>query len=176
MRTTKKLLVLCLLLIMGVAAVMPSTFSWYNHSGTHEGSKMTYERSELPVSAGALTVSTKKYRMANSNEVYYDKKGNKEYEGTAISGTQTIGAGTSQYYGTTFTNTGSAPAYVNLYLNNFTNGNKFLIGTTAPSLTEKGISSTVHLANTNLIRVYFRYEDANNWDASGAKTYVFSVS
>ncbi len=183
MGTTKKLLVLCLVLIMGVVAVMPSTFSWYNHSGTHEGSKMTYRRNNLPVSSSVsfssntLTMSTKEYKMASDNEVYYDKKGNKEYQGTAISGTQTIGAGTSQYYGTTFTNTGSAPAYVNLYLNNFLNGNNFFIGTTNPSLTDKGISSTVHLANQNIIRVYFRFAEANNWSSAGRdNTFIFATT
>ena len=131
MGTTKKLVVLCLVLLMGIAAIMPSTFSWYDHSGVQVGDRMSYEREELPVSAGTISMSTKKYHMQNThpdgngdaNSVYYDIKGNKEYNGGAISGTQTIAANTSQYYGTTITNSANSPAYVNLYLQNFLNNN-----------------------------------------------------
>lgn len=171
MGTTKKLVVLCMVLVMGIAAIMPSTFSWYDHSGVQVGDRMSYEREELPVSAGTISMSTKKYRMSSANAVYYDIKGNKEYTGNAIT-SDTVAANNSQYYGTTITNTAASPAYVNLYLQNFTNNNNFFIGTMEPSLRDKGVSSSVHLKNKNAVRVYFQWKNANNWKDSNAKTYV----
>ncbi len=180
MGTTKKLLVLCMVLLMGIVAIMPSTFSWYDHNGEYTGVEMSYVRNDLPVSAGSITATTKKYHMQNThpdgnndpNAVYYDIKGNKEYNGGAISGTQTIAAGTSQYYGTTITNTAASPAYVNLYLQNFKNNNNFFVGTMEPSLRDKGVSPSVHLKNKNSIRVYFQYDQANDWNSGSAKRYV----
>lgn len=171
MGTTKKLAVLCMVLLMGIVSVMPSTFSWYDHSGVQVGDRMSYEREELPVSAGTISMSTKKYRMSSANAVYYDIKGNKEYTGNAIT-SDTVAANNSQYYGTTITNSADSPAYVNLYLQNFKNNNNFFIGTMEPSLRDRGISSSVHLKNKNSIRVYFQFGNANDWNANGAKKYV----
>lgn len=163
MKTTKKLIILCLVAVMGIVAVMPSTFSWYDHNGSQTGDRMNYNREKLPVSAGAVTMETKKFKM-DGNQVYYDEKGNKEYDGDAIKGSVTVpGEGNNtQYFGTTFTNTGTAPTYVNLYLSDFTNNPKNFIGTTAPSLTDKGISSSVHLVNKDIVRVYFQYKTYEN--------------
>lgn len=180
MGTTKKLAVLCMVLLMGIVSVMPSTFSWYNHNGEYTGREMSYEREDLPVSAGNISVSTRKYHMQNThpdgngdaNAVYYDIKGNKEYNGGAISGTQTIAKNTSQYYGTTITNSANSPAYVNLYLQSFKNNNNFFIGTMEPSLRDRGISSSVHLKNMNSIRLYFQWSNANDWNNGSAAHYV----
>ena len=109
----------------------------------------------------------------DGNKLWYDTKGNKKYDGDAIdSSTSTVAASSVQYYGTTFTNTSSAPAYVNLYLKNFTNSPTVKIGTLQPSLTDKGLSSSVHLTNKNMIRVYFQPKTANNWKEADAKYYV----
>lgn len=174
MKTTKKLLVLCLVLIMGIVAFMPSTFSWYNHSGTLTGRAMNYIRTNLPVSAGVVeSYDTRKYRMKSDNEVYYDDKGNKEYDGTVNSNAdRTVSAGHSQYYGTTLINKSLKPVFVNLYLKNLTNSKNVFVGTTSPSLTDKAFSSSAHLANKNQIRVYVQFQNANNWNTSGAKRYV----
>lgn len=171
MGTTKKLVVLCLVLLMGIAAIMPSTFSWYDHSGVQTGDRMSYEREELPVSAGTISVSTKKYRMSSADAVYYDIKGNKEYTGNAIT-SDTVAANNSQYYGTTITNTAASPAYVNLYLQNFLNNNNFFVGTMEPSLRDKDVSSSVHLKNKNAVRVYFQWSNANDWNNGSAAHYV----
>lgn len=185
MRTTKKLVVVCLALLLGVVAIMPSTFSWYNHNGSYSGDRMNYTRNDLPVSGGSISAVTKKFYMekeylqqiknisgGSPDNVYYDEKGNKLYNGGAIE-SGSIATGTSQYYGTTFTNTGTAPAYVNLYLGTFKNNKNFYIGTTAPNLTEKGLSPTVHLANNRIVRVYFQWDKAgNNWTSTNATRYV----
>ena len=170
MKTTKKLIVLCLALAMGIVAIMPSTFSWYNHNGSHTGDRMRYKKDALPVSAGSITMVTKKYRTVE-NELYYDDRRNKEYDGGALT-KATVARSKTQYFGTTFTNTGAAPAYVNLYLKDFTNNPLNFIGTLAPSLTYKGISSSVHLANKNFIRVYFQVKDANIWKESNYYKYL----
>lgn len=170
MKISKKLLILILVLVLGVVSFIPATFSWYDHDDILTGREMKYEREGLPVSAGNVSVVTKQFRTEN-NKLWYDEKGNKKYVGNALT-SGTVNAGTTQYYGTTLTNSGSAPAYINLYLKNFTHAVGNEIGTLQPSLTQKGISSTVHLANNNVIRVYFQWDRASGWKTSGAKTYV----
>lgn len=180
MKTSKKLIVMLLALILGITALIPATFSWYDHNGNLTGNKMGYSKSNIPVSAGTISAETKKFYMDSEhpqgggdvNKVYYDQKGNKEYNGGAIT-SGIVNKESTQYYGTTFTNTGSSPAYVNLYLKNFTNDPNNYIGTLQPNLTYKNLSSSVHLANKNQIRVYFQWDKAvNAWNASGARTYV----
>ena len=171
MKTTKKMFIVCMALILATISFVPSTFSWYDHDDERIGNRMTYQRNDLPLSAGTVAIETKKYRM-DGNNVYYDEKGNKEYNGGAITNGSSVGAGAAQYYGTTITNSGDAPAYVNLYLKNFTHNANNYIGTSAPNITYKNMSSSVHLANKNLIRVYFQFAEANEWKASGAKTYL----
>lgn len=183
MKLNKKLTVAMLALVVGIASFIPSTFSWYDHDDTLTGEKMTYYRENLPVSSGEnnkIVMTTKQYRM-NGKKVYYDDKGNKEYAKTAYDGTGTeldpitsgqVAPNTTQYYGTTFMNYNSAPAFVNLYLKDFSNNPNNFIGTTAPSLTHKGLSSTVHLKNRNQVRVYCQFDAANDWKESDAAHYV----
>ena len=182
MKTTKKLVIMLLVFVLGVAVFIPSTYSWYDHNGELTGNRMGYTRQNLPVSGGSLSMTTKKYRMDDNHlYLYYDIKGNKEYakdlnqnELPPIeenNGPESVEIKKAQYYGTTFTNTGAAPAYVNLYLTNFTNSPDVKIGTLQPSLTDKGLSSSVHLKNENKVRIYCQF-DANNWNAVGAKWYI----
>ncbi len=169
MKTSKMLFAAVLALVLLIASFVPATFSWYDHNGSQTGDSMSYSRQQLPVSAGEVSVVTKKYRTEN-NKLWYDTKGNKEY-GDSVSGTTSVAAKGVQYFGTTITNTGAAPAYVNLYLKNFTNSPNVKIGTLQPSLTDKGLSSSVHLKNENKVRIYCQF-DANNWNADGAKWYI----
>ena len=169
MKKSKTLVIISLVLVLAITAFIPSTFSWYNHEGTLAGDKMSYYRSDLPVSAGTVALETKKYRTDN-NKLFYDEKGNKEYQEVVSNGS--VAAGATQYYGTTITNSGDAPAYVNLYLQNFSHHPDNYIGTIAPSLTHKGMSSTVHIANKNMVRVYFQVKDTNNWNDANAKRYA----
>lgn len=119
MKKDKKLVIICLVLVMAIASFIPSTFSWYDHNGELTGDKMSYTRNNLSVSAGMVKkMETKKFRM-DGNKIFYDEKGNKEYDGDTIT-SGTVASGATQYYGTIITNNGSAPVYVNLYLQNFT--------------------------------------------------------
>ena len=160
MKISKLPLKILVVLVLAAGLMIPSTFSWYNHNGSQTGNSMKYTRENLPVSAGTVTIETKKYYTVN-NKLWYDTKGNKKYDPddpdpiTSESSIQSrsVAASSVQYYGTTITNTGSAPAYVNLYLRDFTNSPTVKIGTLQPSLTDKGLSSSVHLANKNIIRV-----------------------
>lgn len=178
MKTSKILLKILVVLVLAIALLIPSTFSWYDHNGNLSGREMSYSRTNLPVSAGAVAIETKKFRMADSTKVYYDQKGNKEYardeQGVELPAVtnDSIAASNVQYYGTTITNTGKAPAYVNLYLNSFTNSTTAYIGSLQPSLTHKGLSSTVHLTNKNFVRVYFQIKNTNSWNAESANTYL----
>lgn len=185
MKISKLLLKILVVLVLATALLVPSTFSWYNHNGSQTGDSMSYKRNNLPVSSGNISVVTKRYNTekehneqnslsgGDSNKLYYDIKGNKEYYGNQLDNAgDEISRGVTHFYGTTITNTGSAPAYVNLYLNDFTNSSTVKIGTLQPSLTDKGLSSSVHLANRNMVRVYFQVKNTNEWSASGATTYV----
>ena len=175
MKICKKLIVILLALILAVVCFAPATFSWYDHNGSLSGDRLSYTRETLPVSAGEVSIDTKKFRM-DGDKLYYDDKGNKEYAANQ-SNPKSVAAGATQYYGTVITNTGTADAYVNLYLNSVTNSTNNYIGTLQPSLTEKGFSSTVHLKNKNKVRVYFQWDKATNaWNATGARTYVVSTS
>ncbi|MEE0957256.1 MAG: hypothetical protein UH734_04105 [Ruminococcus sp.] len=176
MKTGKILLKILVVLDLAIALLIPSTFSWYNHNSELSGREMRYHREDLPVSAGAVLAETKMYQMESDeiqggspNKVYYDQKGNKKYKSGTLG---SVASRTTQYYGTTFTNTGSAPAYVNLYLNGFKNSTNAYIGTLQPNLTHKGLSSSVHLTNKNFIRVYFQPKTAANWQDNDAKYYV----
>ena len=178
MKKSRILFKVLVVLIIATALLIPSTFSWYNHNGSQIGNKMIYSRNNLPVSAGTINVETKKFYMDSEkkqggdvNKVYYDQKGNKEYNGGTITSGE-VTKETTQYYGTTITNSGSAPAYVNLYLENFTNDPNNFIGTLQPSLTHKNLSSSVHLTNKNFIRIYFQWANANNWKDPSAKHYL----
>jgi|GEM_PF-2970070 hypothetical protein len=181
MKKSRILFKVLVVLIIAAALLIPSTFSWYNHNGSQTGDSMSYNRQKLPVSAGTVSMVTKKYKM-DGNKLWYDTKGNKEYDPNdsdpitdeSSFDSRSVAASSVQYYGTTFTNTSTAPAYVNLYLKNFTNSPTVKIGTLQPSLTEKGISSSVHLTNKNKIRVYFQWDKANIWKDSGSRTYVIS--
>lgn len=182
MKKSRILFKVLVVLIIAAALLIPSTFSWYNHNESQTGNSMSYSRVELPVSAGVVGMATKRYNTekehnikegldgGDSSKLYYDAKGNKEY-GDAITG-ETVTKGITHYYGTTFTNTSTAPAYVNLYLQNFTNSPTVKIGTLQPSLTDKGLSSSVHLKNQNMVRVYCQFANANNWNDSSAKRYL----
>lgn len=177
MKIRKLPLKILVVLVLAAALLIPSTFSWYNHSDSQTGDSMSYSRQKLPVSAGTVSMVTKKYRMYG-NKLWYDTKGNKEYakdeQGNVLPdvNSDSVAASSVQYFGTTITNTGAAPAYVNLYLRNFTNSPTVKIGTLQPSLTHKGLSSSVHLTNKNKIRVYFQCDQANNWNNGSAKKYV----
>lgn len=184
MKISKLLLKLLVVLILATALLIPSTsFSWYNHNGSLTGNSMSYQRTDLPVSAGTVTAETKKFYMESDktqngspNNVYYDQKGNKEYNGSALT-SDSVSAESSQYYGTTFSNKGSSPAYVNLYLNNFDNSTTAYIGTLQPSLNHKSVSSATNLKNKSSIRVYFRRGNASaGWGAAGAKTYAVGIT
>ena len=171
MKMSKLPLKILVVLALAAALLIPSTFSWYNHNGTLTGDSMSYQRNNLPVSAGTVAIETKKYKTVN-NKLWYDAKGNKAYDPDTAITSGSVAASSVQYYGTTITNTGSAPAYVNLYLRNFTNSPTVKIGTLQPSLTHKGLSSSVHLKNENKVRIYCQFANANNWEDSGAKKYL----
>lgn len=179
MKKSRILFKVLVVLIIAAALLIPSTFSWYNHNESQTGNSMSYERDDLKVSAGNVSVETKKYYTEN-NKLWYDTKGNKKYDPNDSSpitdesnpDSRKVAASTIQYFGTTITNAGSAPAYVNLYLKEFTNSPTVKIGTLQPSLTDKGLSSSVHLTNKNMIRVYFQPKTANNWKEADAEYYV----
>ena len=179
MKKSRILFKVLVVLIIAAALLIPSTFSWYNHNESQTGNGMSYERDDLKVSAGNVSVETKKYYTEN-NKLWYDTKGNKKYDPNDSSpitdesnpDSRKVAASTIQYFGTTITNAGSAPAYVNLYLKEFTNSPTVKIGTLQPSLTDKGLSSSVHLTNKNMIRVYFQPKTANNWNDENANYYV----
>ena len=173
MNTTKKLLVLCLVALMGVVSVMPSTFSWFNHSDVRSGDKMNYTRKELPVSGSEITMKTEYLTMEKDdsgnelNTLHYDEKGNKIVDKTKgkdgeitndTTQSITIPAGHAQYFRTTFENTGTATSMVSIQLANLSNMQKVRLGTITPTVNEhafSGRASLTRAANSKL-RVYLK--------------------
>ena len=185
MKTTKKLLVLCLIAVMGVVAVMPSTFSWFDHSGKQSGDSMRYQRGTLPISTANVSMKTKKLQMdANDpNKLYYDSKGQKVPTDEALT-SDTVNpknqAGDNQYtqyYQTKFTNASTtADAYVNFYLTDYTNEPGLYLGTIYPTITEKNQAGQPSATTKayDKVRVYFQDRDVNGW--SDTNKYVAYTS
>lgn len=170
MNTTKKLVVLCLAALMGLICIMPSTFSWYNHSDFQSGDEMKYTRSELPVSYDndSISIATEVLQMkSDKKSVDFDDKGDLIPIGN-ITNSNTINSGNNQYYRTTLTNSGSTDAMVSLYVSNISNKKNVYVGCVAPTITERGYSEygSASRALSGITRVYFQPRSAKDW--SGA--------
>ena len=55
---SKRFFVTLLAVILLVVCVIPSAYSWYDHNGSQTGDSMKYTRNGLPVSAGAVSVTS----------------------------------------------------------------------------------------------------------------------
>lgn len=182
MNTTKKLLVLCLVALLGVVSIMPSTFSWYSHSGKNTGNGARYTRTNLPVSNGSVTMSTVQFDTYAADEgihkagdVKYDAQKNKVIKSGSIE--KTIAAGTTNYYQTTFTYSGTAAAYPGFYINGITNSTKAFIGNNYPTITEKKTGAVTRTATPySATRIYFQPNSANKWTNDSTNGYFYLVS
>ena len=71
MKSTKRLVIVCMVLLIGVFATIPQTFSWFERAAGQTGGVLKYTRNDLPVSNGAVTVTTDDYAMTG-NEITLD--------------------------------------------------------------------------------------------------------
>ncbi len=177
MNTTKKLLVLCLVAVVGIVSFMPSTFSWFNHSAKQSGDKMNYTRESLPVSDSKITMKTEYLTMEKGedgkdlNTLLYDEKGNKIIDTTKGTGGRVenqveIKPGHAQYFRTTFENTGNATSMVSISLANLSNMQDVLVGTISPAVNERAFSRRASLtrAASGKMRVYLKVpKTIKNW-------------
>lgn len=127
MKTTKRLLILCLALFMGILCMLPSTFSWYTHNGQKKGNAVGYSRGEYskdsngnPLNAGIPISNGDGITMQTYRGVYNETT--KEYDYTTeVNGagtkTFTVPATTTVRYKTTITNASETDAQrVGLFL------------------------------------------------------------
>lgn len=166
MKTTKKILVLCLIAVMAMVAVMPSTFSWYAHSGetNYDGNAAQYTRSDLPLSV---------QRSANSSELSMetykaDKFGKKT--GNALSSFDSISHGTTQRYITTISNSDTThDFYLDLEMSNISNNANVYVGTCSPVVNEKSYASraTTSLVDWDYEIIYFEPRTHYDWWKQG---------
>lgn len=152
MNTTKKLLVLCLVALLGLMTMMPSTFSWYDHNGSANGNAFYYSKDKLPVSGSSgLSVST----------VKTDENG----EGnTSVSTVNFASASTNiQYYKTTFDNTsGTGDVFADLELKNVKRDANVKIGVKSPVINEKSFINSKTPKAGSYTRVYFQSTEKYN--------------
>lgn len=148
MRTTKKLIVLCLAALMACVSMMPATFSWYAHNETVVGNYMQYSRSGLPVSGSS---------SVNVSTIAVDKDGNKTNGDTTVSAVSFADTSTKiQYYKTTIDNTsGSGDIYGDLELGRLLNSAAVKAGITSPVINEKGFDISKTPTANDKVRVYF---------------------
>lgn len=159
MKTTKKLLVLCLIAVMGVVAVMPSTFSWYAHSGDdhYKGNDIQYQREDLPLSlqqSGGITMKT---WTANS----YNKK---ETQLTSNSGFGDIGGNNTQRFITSIKNNGAKDISVNLEMSKLTNNANIFVGTCDPVVNERSFAARATLEKVDWDYEVIYFEPRNHYE------------
>ncbi len=148
MNTTKKLAVLCMAAFMAVVCVMPSTFSWYAHSGKNSGDAFKVQESLIPVSSSS---------NFSSSKVTHKKVDKFGVGDTTVSKVNFASSSTKiQYYKSTFDNSsGSGDVYVDLELKNVRNNSGVMVGVTNPVVTEKGFNISKTPATNDTTRVYF---------------------
>lgn len=182
MKTTKKLAILSLALIMCLSAVTPS-FSWFTHNAEYNGETLiskgkgiSYRRDDLPVSKGGSGISaeTKAYQM-DGEKIALDANRNKLYK-TAAQVNDAVAAGSIQFYRTTFTKTGAGTAYLNLYLNNITNHVDVKVGANYPTVNEQSTGKSEREVVPNpAMRIYFEPRDAKGWNGDSMYLYAKPV-
>lgn len=158
MKTTKKFVVLCLIAVLAVAVTIPSTFSWYAHSGTtnYQGNEIDYTRESLPLSLQQSNgVSIETYAADQ-----YGKK-----TGSALSSFGSIAHNSTQRYITTLTNNGSNAVSVDLDMTGITNSTKVYVGTASPVVNEKSFASraTLEKVDWDYEIIYFEPRDHYSW-------------
>lgn len=173
MRTTKKIIVLCLILTLCACAVMP-TFSWYDRTGIQTGGVFGYSNASLPAASfnNDISLTTFEGTAVGHNVVY----GNKVT--APLSGT--LEAGKTAYYKTVINNANdNNSAKVNLFLENLTAGtgttlsDKLYVGCTYPVYNKQAYSpkSSEKYSQNNTIRIYFQPRSVDNWKSGNF--YIF---
>ncbi len=176
MKSTKRLVIVCMVLLIGVFATIPQTFSWFDRAAGQTGGVLEYSRDDLPVSNGGVTVKTDDYVMTG-NEITLDPLTKAKVE-TSGNTTKSVGKGVLQYYKTTINNNNNTDAYVDLYMNGATNSSKFYVGVINPVITEKQVGAPTRTAvDKSDIRIYFQLRHAddgdNKWYTSGGTNAVY---
>ena len=172
MKTTKKLAILSLALIMCLSAFTPS-FSWFTHNNGNSGYGIYYNRPSIDVSkTDSVSITTKAYEM-NGRKISLDAHRNKEFKDTIPA---TVAGGSIQYYRTTLTNNSDTTAYVSLFLNGMTNNVNLKIGSDYPIINEQAAGkSERHIVTNPAMRIYFEPRDAKGWDGDSMYLYAKPV-
>lgn len=163
MNKTKKLLILCLAIILCICCVVPS-FSWYNHSSNIDGvNAIEYNRSSLPVSGNlnGLNMTTYQGTLASNGEVSYDETN----EVTNITaGKSSDGEYNTTCYKSVIKNDSAKDVYVGLYLETAEFGDgedEICFGTSDPiwrRITAASMNTkiTPKKTSTDKMRIYFQ--------------------
>ncbi len=163
MNKTKKLLILCLAIILCICCVVPS-FSWYNHSSNIDDvNAIEYNRSSLPVSGNlnGLKMTTYQGTLASNGEVSYDETKSVE---TITAGKSSDGEYNTTCYKSVIKNDSAKDVYVGLYLETaeFGSGDdEICFGTSDPiwrRITAASMNTkiTPKKTSTGTMRVYFQ--------------------
>ncbi len=121
MNKTKKLIILCMAVVLCACCVVPS-FSWYDHNGknTDKVNAISYSRPAMPVSGYLdqehLTMTTYKGTLASDGEVSYEEGEGKEVTTIKAEKSTTAGEYNTTCYKSVIKNASSKDVHVGLYL------------------------------------------------------------
>ena len=156
MKTTKKLVAIMLITVLAVSAAVSSTYAWYSHNKSANGTRMNLSEENTPVSLKSASDCVS-YETYITNE-----KG--ENTGTAAASISVTPTEKVKYYKTTFTNSGDNDVMVDLAALNLPNDANFYIGTISPTLNEKAYASRAmrNKVSDDTVRVYFKTHSSHN--------------
>ena len=176
MKTTKKLFVLCLTALMAAFSLMPSTFSWYAHSGTvrDTGNTIVFDSSSLvhntePVTFPVpLSLKQDGITMTTYEADEYGVKGSvTDFSNNAPSVPAKGGGNTgTKNYITTFSNpSANKDVYIDFDIAGLTNTTNAFVGVKSPVINEKNFAAraTAKKALYDKIRIYFEHRDKYGW-------------
>ena len=155
MNKIKTRALLAALALMVAVSLIPSTYSWYNHSDPEreQGNGMKLSEEKIPLSAKSAAEDIE-YSTVICNAA------GEVSDSTPISSLSLASNNglAVQYYKTTFTNKGSNDVYIDFEAKDFANNADFYVGTISPTINEKAFASRAERTkkSATTTRVYFK--------------------
>lgn len=185
MNKTKKLIILCMAVVLCTCCVVPS-FSWYNHNSknTDKVNAIAYSRPAIPVSGyldkDHLTMTTYQGTLASDGEVSYVEGEGNEVTTIKAEKSTTAGEYNTTCYKSVIKNTSSKDVHVGLYLEtaDFGDGeDEICFGTSDPiwrRITAASMNTKIEAkkVSTGTMRIY--YQKNSVW--SETEFYVVAYS
>lgn len=168
MKKSRLLLVIMLAVVLCIACVCGSTFSWYTRPNEQSGSSLKWDSNYSISNGEGVTMQT--LASADGGKTYKE-------EVSSFSNTAGLAAGKCVYYRTAIMNSSTASAQsVSLFLSQLDlsdkSGGKFYLGVNGPLKTYKNYSqiggtgssdSTFEKTTSDTVRIYFQPNNVDSW-------------